>query len=54
MENAIGTKLTLEVVEGNGCDDCFFFAVDCCEGVRCDLDSRSDHKSIIYKEIKED
>lgn len=62
MEHAIGTKITLEVVESNKdgmhpCTGCFFDYENTCmlpgENI-CRKNSRSDRKNIIYKEIKED
>lgn len=55
MEHAIGTKITLEVVEDNSCEECFFAPV--CNAVfrvKCNKKERTDHKNIIYKEIKEE
>lgn len=44
-----GTKITLEIVEGDDCISCFF--KDICYSVKCKLD-RADGKNIIFKEIK--
>lgn len=62
MEHAIGTKIQLEVVERdmhNNCNQCFF--TNLCEDgeflaslISCASWERTDHKNIIYKEIKED
>lgn len=58
MEHAIGTRITLEVVEASKdyrCDGCFFDAKDGCvetHGWCCLCRNRTDGKSIIYKEIK--
>lgn len=58
MEHAIGTKITLEVVEGDMCKGCFFDSAE--EGCLrpfnsvCGGISRSDYKNIIYKEIKKE
>lgn len=61
MEHAIGTKITLEVVEidseneENPCNGCVFYRIiDCVRpiGWECEEVSRTDHKNIIYKEIK--
>lgn len=57
MEHAIGTKITLEVVEGISCKDCFFNYGQSCgksHDTKCAAFDRTDHKSIIYKEVKED
>lgn len=59
MEHAIGTRITLEVVEDEKytCIGCFFYNQRnvCNElGVKCLDEERTDHKNIIYKEIKED
>lgn len=55
MEHAIGTHITLEVVEDNSCEECFFVSI-CNEAllVKCNKKNRTDHKDIIYKEIKEE
>lgn len=61
MEHAIGTKITLEVVENNeSCEECIFSEFKVCYkperlGNRhdCFEEYRTDHKNIIYKEIKE-
>lgn len=58
MEHAIGTRITLEVVEGEFCKGCFFDSAE--EGCLRPFDAycsnivRTDHKNIIYKEIKEE
>lgn len=56
MEHAIGTKITLEVVEdnGGGCEDCFFFDWDVRCHISCLAQERTDHKDIIYKEMKDE
>ena len=62
MEYKIGTRITLEVVESdNGtCIGCYFMGIACSILKRqerigeCDYTCRSDSKSIIYKEIKEE
>lgn len=66
MEHAIGTRITLEdgriaeVVEDAGevCDNCIFNVFDSClpQGIGgyCTEEYRTDHKNIIYKEIKEE
>lgn len=64
MEYAIGTRITLEdgrvigVVEAPNklyrCDSCIFEGTfECCESYKCSEYDRTDHKNIIYKEIKE-
>lgn len=55
MEHAIGTRITLEVVESYKCDECFFLYNNCCNAsnMRCDKKMRKDGKNIIYKEIKD-
>lgn len=63
MEHAIGTRITLadgrvvEVVEGKGCQGCIAnpFSYDTlCLIKKCHSRNRTDHKNIIYKEVKED
>lgn len=58
MEHKIGTRITLEVEEIGfpSCVGCFFKSrFDCIAyGVKCLKYERTDHKNIIYKEIKED
>ena len=56
-EYKIGEKISLEVVEADeslmDCEGCFFVDDDvACVGGCCSAD-RSDHKNIIYKEVKE-
>lgn len=61
MEHAIGKKITLEVVESNvqeNCDECDL-AYICCQELssqrwQCVAEHRTDHKNIIYKEIKDE
>lgn len=55
MEHAIGTRITLEVVEAKelSCRGCYFEEGGWCAG-ECWQGNRSDHKNIIYKEIKEE
>ena len=53
----IGTKITLEIVEGDTCKDCFFQACsyDECEKLLMNIcygPLRTDGKSIIFKEVK--
>lgn len=49
--------ITLEAVEHNGCTGCFFNVCDFCYanklGFKCGKDTRSDHKNVIFKEVKE-
>ena len=51
--------ITLEAVEAvKGCDECFFDGRNsCCVaislGIECAPKYRSDHKDVIYKEVKE-
>ena len=50
--------ITLEVVEAvKGCYGCFFDGNGCCVaislGMECVPKYRSDHKSVIFKEVKE-
>lgn len=63
MEIPIGTKFkykrcTLEVVEHRSCDGCHFnrpvFICQCgsAELGYCSMNQRSDHKSVIFKKIK--
>lgn len=64
MEHAIGTKITLEVVKttlevveskDDRCDGCYFDHF--CNKPKdwiCYSQERTDHKNIIYKEVKED
>lgn len=59
MEHATGTRITLEVVEvkHHTCEGCFFEKA--CEYwsdyfLDCECNNRSDHKNVIYKEVKED
>lgn len=57
MEHKIGTRITLEVVESSKrCEGCFFDTINGCaetHGWYCLCRNRTDHKNIIYKEIKE-
>ena len=58
MEHAIGTRITLEVVENKNqlsCEGCFFYEMMACPPSakgRCISLFRTDHKDIVYKEIK--
>ena len=56
-EYKVGEKIILEVVEADenliDCEGCFFADDDiACVG-GCDSIGRSDHKNIIFKEVKE-
>lgn len=53
--------ITLEAVEQDGCDGCFFGIGDICynptmnglvDGFNCKSEDRSDGKSVIFKEVK--
>ena len=55
-------SVTLEIVEQNSCDCCFFGHDDTChnptlngwaDGFYCEPENRSDGKSIIFQEVKE-
>ena len=55
-------SVTLEIVEQNSCDDCFFGYDDICynptyngwcDGFQCEPKERSDGKNVIFKEVKE-
>lgn len=59
MEHAIGTRITLEVVEVNSdnCDGCYFSELelhitDCARKMKCADCYRTDCKNVIFKEIK--
>lgn len=63
MEHAIGTRITLEdgrvieVVEAPNrlyrCDSCIFDGCfESCDSDKCSEYDRTDHKNIIYKEVK--
>ena len=49
--------ITLEAVEHNGCTGCFFNVCDFCYanklGFKYGKDTRSDHKNVIFKQVKE-
>lgn len=54
--------VTLEAVEQDGCDGCFFGLDGTChnptvngwaDGFDCEPENRSDSKDIIFKEVKE-
>ena len=48
-------SVTLEIVEQNSCDGCFFERSGCIEGeqLSCCHTERSDRKNIIFKEVNE-
>lgn len=59
MEHAIGTRVTLEVVERteSGCNGCFFGQGNDCsmfDNWECDGLLRKDKKNVIFKEVKEE
>ena len=49
--------ITLEVVEHNNCEGCFFYIQEegysCMSENKCGKYDRSDGKSVIFKEVKE-
>lgn len=55
-ELKVGERITLEVVEKKGsCEGCFFDSKKFCEVWQqypCSTKERSDHKNVIFKEIK--
>lgn len=63
-ELKVGEKvtITLEVVEHDDCDDCFFNIDGTCynptrngwaDGFQCEAEDRSDHERVTFKEAKE-
>lgn len=54
-ELKVGERVTItfEVVVQNPCDDCFFGKIDRCKEFACSEHERSDHKNVIFKEVKE-
>ena len=57
-ELKVGERITLEAVEQYGCRGCFFDGRNGCFvaislGMECIPKYRSDHKNVIFKEIKE-
>ena len=64
-EIKVGERVTLEVIEqnvSNGCDGCFFGHDDTCynptyngwaDGFDCAPENRSDGKSVIFKQVKQ-
>lgn len=48
-------NITLEIVESNSCDGCFFDNFGGCirGSFECIAGRRSDYKNVIFKEIKE-
>lgn len=54
----VGAEVTLKVVETKeaDCSGCFFDEIANCINIRygyCDSKRRSDHKNVIFKEVKE-
>lgn len=51
------TTITLEAVEHNNCEGCFFYIQEegypCMYVFKCSKYARSDGKNIIYKEVKD-
>lgn len=49
--------ITLEVIEHNSCEECFFYKLEGCHPCQreyiCSKLDRLDGKSIIFKEVKE-
>ena len=45
--------ITLEAVESDYCEGCFFFNIGDCFITSCRGYKRSDGKSVIFKEVKE-
>lgn len=56
-ELKVGERITLEVVESDVCSGCFFEnKEDMCNAnfeLPCSSKMRSDHKNVIFKEVKE-
>lgn len=56
-ELKVGEKITLEVIESSVCANCFFEnKEDMCNAdieLPCSSKIRSDHKNVIFKEVKE-
>lgn len=58
-EIKVGKRITLEVVETDedSCEGCFFnskiFPCEVWQEYPCSIKIRSDHKSVIFKEVKE-
>lgn len=51
-ELKVGERVTLEVVESPSCAWCYFEGSGTCPDECCDYE-RSDNKSVIFKEVKE-
>lgn len=55
-ELKVGERITLEVVESNGCKGCFFNIQEegypCMSEYKCGKHNRSDSKDVIFKEVK--
>lgn len=57
----IGSEVVLKVVETKeaDCTGCFFdeiancINIDMCNRIKCASNERSDHKNVIFKEVKE-
>lgn len=53
-ELKVGEKITLEVVESNECEECFFYTNNTCHSrIKCIDVERSDNKDVVFKEVKE-
>ena len=57
-ELKVGERVTITLEAVKGCDGCFFDGINgCCVaislGMECVPKYRSDHKSVIFKEVKE-
>lgn len=57
-ELKVGEKvtITLEAVENSNCKECFFYVeggyYQCIRKFKCSKYDRSDHKNVIFKEVK--
>ena len=57
-ELAVGSEITLKVVESNSCDSCFFaeLATDIyenvCKRIKCTANERKDGKNVNFKRMK--
>ena len=57
-ELAVGSKITMKVVESNSCDGCFFaeLATDIyenvCKRIKCTANERKDGKNVNFKIVK--
>lgn len=56
-EIKVGERVTIEAVEQEGCEGCFFDRmgkyIGKCFEIPCSNEERSDHKDVIFKEVKE-